>query len=45
LKAQHVFLEQKHGGWMDNDGAYGEFEFDVAARAGIPEARAVAFIR
>ena len=27
------YLEQEHGGWMDNDGAYGEFEFDVAARA------------
>ena len=27
------YLEQEHGGWMDNDGACGEFEFDVAARA------------
>jgi len=27
------YLEQEHGGWMNNDGAYGEFEFDVAARA------------
>ena len=26
------YLEQEHGGWMDNDGAFGEFEFDVAAR-------------
>jgi hypothetical protein len=27
------FLEQTHGGWEDNDGAYGDFTFDVAARA------------
>jgi len=26
------FLEQTHGGWEDNDGAYGDFTFDVAAR-------------
>ena len=26
------FLEQTHGGWEDNEGAYGEFSFDVAAR-------------
>lgn len=26
------FLEQEHGGWENNDGAYGEFTFDVAAR-------------
>jgi hypothetical protein len=26
------YLEQEHAGWMDNDGAYGEFAFDVAAR-------------
>ncbi|AFK54061.1 DUF6878 family protein [Tistrella mobilis] len=26
------FLEQTHGGWEDNEGAYGEFTFDVAAR-------------
>jgi hypothetical protein len=26
------YLEQEHAGWMDNDGAYGEFKFDVAAR-------------
>jgi hypothetical protein len=25
-------LEQTHGGWEDNDGAYGDFTFDVAAR-------------
>ena len=25
-------LEETHGGWEDNDGAYGEFGFDVAAR-------------
>ncbi len=26
------FLEQAHAGWEINDGAYGEFIFDVAAR-------------
>jgi hypothetical protein len=26
------YLEQEHDGWMDNDGAFGEFEFDVALR-------------
>jgi len=26
------FLEQTHGGWENNEGAYGEFTFDVAAR-------------
>jgi hypothetical protein len=26
------FLLQEHGGWENNDGAYGEFTFDVAAR-------------
>jgi hypothetical protein len=26
------FLEQEHGGWENNDGAYGEFTFDVAAQ-------------
>ena len=26
------FLEQTHGGWEDNDGAYGDFTFDVAQR-------------
>jgi hypothetical protein len=26
------FLEQEHGGWENNDGAYGEFTFDVANR-------------
>ena len=25
-------LNQAHGGWENNDGAYGEFTFDVAAR-------------
>jgi len=25
-------LEEEHGGWENNDGAYGEFTFDVAAR-------------
>jgi hypothetical protein len=26
------FLEQEHGGWENNDGAFGAFEFDVAGR-------------
>jgi len=26
------FLDQEHGGWENNDGAFGEFTFDVAAR-------------
>jgi hypothetical protein len=26
------FLEQTHSGWEDNDGAYGDFTFDVTAR-------------
>jgi hypothetical protein len=26
------YLEQEHGGWENNDGAYGEFQFDVAER-------------
>ncbi len=26
------FLEHEHGGWENNDGAYGEFTFDVAQR-------------
>ncbi len=26
------YLEERHGGWENNDGAYGEFRFDVAAR-------------
>ena len=25
------FLSETHGGWENNDGAYGEFSFDVAA--------------
>ena len=25
-------LNQKHGGWEDNDGSYGDFTFDVAGR-------------
>ena len=25
-------LEEDHGGWENNDGAYGEFTFDVAER-------------
>lgn len=27
------FLEEEHGGWENNDGAFGEFLFDVATRA------------
>jgi hypothetical protein len=27
------FLEQQQGGWENNDGAYGEFIFDVAQRS------------
>ena len=27
------FLSQTHGGWENNDGAYGEFVFDVAERS------------
>ena len=27
------FLSQTHAGWENNDGAYGDFTFDVAARA------------
>jgi hypothetical protein len=26
------FLEQEHGGWENNDGAFGEFTFNVAER-------------
>jgi hypothetical protein len=26
------YLEHEHGGWENNDGAYGEFTFDVAGR-------------
>jgi hypothetical protein len=26
------FLQDSHGGWEDNDGAYGDFTFDVAER-------------
>ena len=26
------FLEQSHGGWEDNEGAFGEFTFDVTER-------------
>ena len=26
-------LEELHGGWENNDGAYGAFQFDVASRA------------
>lgn len=26
------YLEQEHGGWENNDGAFGTFSFDVAAR-------------
>jgi len=27
------FLEQEHGGWENDDGAFGEFTFDVAGRS------------
>lgn len=27
----YLILEAKHGGWENNEGAYGEFVFDVAA--------------
>ena len=27
------YLAQTHGGWENNDGAYGTFEFDVGARS------------
>ena len=27
------FLEETHSGWEDNDGAYGDFTFDVAERS------------
>ena len=26
------FLAQTHSGWEDNEGAFGEFTFDIAAR-------------
>jgi len=26
------YLEQEHGGWENNDGAFGEFTFNVAKR-------------
>ena len=28
----YAFLEEAHGGWEDNEGAFGEFTFDVADR-------------
>lgn len=28
----YAFLEETHGGWEDNDGAYGDFTFDVEKR-------------
>lgn len=28
----YAFLEEKQAGWENNDGAYGEFQFDVADR-------------
>jgi hypothetical protein len=31
-KLCYDFLEQEHGGWENNDGAFGEFTLDVAAR-------------
>ncbi len=27
----YALLESSHGGWENNDGAYGDFVFDVAA--------------
>ncbi len=29
----YAFLEATHGGWEDNDGAYGEFTFNVAEQS------------
>lgn len=29
----YAFLERTHDGWENNEGAYGEFTFDVAARS------------
>lgn len=31
-KLAYDFLEETHGGWENNEGAYGEFTFDVASR-------------
>ena len=31
-KLAYDFLEETHDGWENNDGAYGEFTFDVASR-------------
>jgi hypothetical protein len=31
-KLAYGFLEATHGGWENNEGAYGDFTFDVAAR-------------
>jgi len=28
----YAYLEETHGGWENNDGAYGQFRLDVAAR-------------
>ena len=28
----YAFLEETHGGWENNEGAFGEFTFDVAER-------------
>jgi len=28
----YLYLEETHGGWENNDGAYGEFRLDVAKR-------------
>jgi hypothetical protein len=27
----YSYLEQEHGGWENNDGAFGTFELDIAA--------------
>lgn len=29
----YAFLEETHGGWENNEGAFGEFTFDVAERS------------
>ena len=31
-KLAYDFLEETHGGWENNDGAYGDITFDVATR-------------
>jgi hypothetical protein len=31
-KLAYAFLEETHGGWENNEGAYGDFTFDVESR-------------